>query len=76
MEFLAAASLALSIIDGIRKAAPVINDVIKDFTSIGEAAIQKATGKPLTSEQREQFKQMIIDNHNRFQQPIPPEENQ
>lgn len=76
MDFMAALSLAMTVINAIKTAEPIITEVIKDFTPIGEAVIQKVTGKSLTEEQRTQLTEQIVANHERFQKPIPPEDQQ
>ncbi len=76
MQFMAALSLAMTVIDAIKTAAPVVKEVITDWTPIGEAVITKVTGKSLTEDQREQLTKQIISNHERFQQPIPSEDQQ
>lgn len=76
MDFTTALNLAIAAIDIIVKTAPVVKEVVTNFEPIVEALIQKFTGKPLTDDQRTQLREQIIKNHTRFQQPIPPEDQQ
>lgn len=67
MEWMAAIQIALNVIDAIKKAEPIVSKAIEDFTPIGEYVVTKLTGKDLTTEQRDQLRQSIIDAHNEFQ---------
>lgn len=75
MDWMAALQIALNVIDVIKKADPIVSKAIDDFTPIGEYVVTKLTGKDLTTDQRNQLRQAIIDAHNEFQalQPHPGE---
>lgn len=76
MEPLTAIGLVVTVIKTAIEVAPSVAKAIGDMKPYAVALFQKFTGNKPTDEQRKMLEDQIDEMHNRFQRPIPPENQQ
>ena len=76
MDPLTAITLVTGAIETAIKVAPIAIEGIDNLKTFGVALYEKYTGKVATEEEKVAIWNRIEDLHNRFQAPIPAEEDQ